>query len=258
MSEVKWIKLNTHMFEDEKIKLIEQMPDADTILVIWIKLLSQAGKTNASGYIFLSENIPYTDEMLATIFNRPLNTVRMALDVFKQFGMIEMDSNNFISVSNWEKHQNVAGLEKIREQTRQRVAKHREQKKLSQPKEECNVTVTQGNATEEELDKELEEEKEKKEKIPYVEIVTYLNDVVGKNFRSTTGKTREVIRARWNENFRLDDFKRVVDIKAKEWKNDSYWKRFLRPETLFGTKFEGYLNQETEEDKQPDQFENLF
>ncbi|CDQ22613.1 phage replisome organizer N-terminal domain-containing protein [Halobacillus karajensis] len=257
MSEVKWIKLNTHMFEDEKIKLIEQMPDADTILVIWIKLLSQAGKTNASGYIFLSENIPYTDEMLATIFNRPLNTVRMALDVFKQFGMIEMDDNNFISVSNWEKHQNVAGLDKIREQTRQRVAKHREQKKLSQPKEERNVTVTQSNATEEEL--ELEEEKEKKEKIPYVEIVTYLNDVAGTKYRSSTKKTQSLIKARYNEGFTIDDFKKVIDVKWDEWKNDQKMKKFIRPETLFSPKFEGYLNQDMNADDEIDeQFGGLF
>ncbi len=83
MSEVKWIKLSTQMFEDEKIKLIEQMPESDTILIIWVKLLSQAGKTNASGYIYLNQNIPYTDEMLATIFNRPLPIVRMALNTFQ-------------------------------------------------------------------------------------------------------------------------------------------------------------------------------
>ena len=69
MSEVKvkWIKLSTTMFEDEKIRLIESMPEADTLLIIWIKLLAQAGKTNASGYIFLNENIPYTEDMLATL-----------------------------------------------------------------------------------------------------------------------------------------------------------------------------------------------
>src|SRR5690625_2691781 len=103
MSEIKWIKLSTKMFEDEKIRLIEKMPEADTILIIWVKLLAQAGKTNASGYIFLSENIPYTDEMLATIFNRPLNTVRMALETFQRFGMIEIDDQSYIKITNWEK-----------------------------------------------------------------------------------------------------------------------------------------------------------
>lgn len=164
MSNVKWIKLSTQMFEDEKIKLIEHMPDADTILIIWVKLLSQAGKANANGYIYLSENIPYTDEMLATIFGRPLNTVRMALGIFKQFGMIDIDDNHFINIENWEKHQNVAGLDKIREQNRIRKQRQREKTKLPEPKRGSHVTVTPSHATELELelelDLELEREKE--------------------------------------------------------------------------------------------------
>ena len=165
MSDVKWIKLTTNMFDDEKIRLIESMPDADAVLVIWVKLLVQAGRTNANGYIFLNENIPYTDEMLATIFNRPLNTVRLALKTFKEFGMIEWDSNG-ICVANWEKHQNIEGLDKIREQNRLRQAKYRDKQKLLP---ESNVTVTSHNAIDIELDKELDKDKDIKidrKKIP--------------------------------------------------------------------------------------------
>lgn len=156
------------MFEDEKIKLIEQMPDADTILIIWVKLLSQAGKTNGNGYIYLSENIPYTDEMLSTIFGRPLNTIRLALETFKAFGMIEIDDENFISIANWEKHQNVEGLDRIREQTRIRQARYRKNKKIEQKKDDkdednegSDVTVTSRNAPEEELEEELDKERDK-------------------------------------------------------------------------------------------------
>src|SRR5690625_6260081 len=95
------------MFDDEKIKLIEKLPESDTILIIWIKLLSQAGRTNANGYIYLNENVPYTEEMLATIFDRSLNTVRLALKTLREFGMIHIDDDSFIRISNWEKHQNV-------------------------------------------------------------------------------------------------------------------------------------------------------
>jgi len=237
MSNVKWIKLSTTMFDDEKIKIIEQMPDADTILVIWIKLLNQAGKTNSSGYIFLSENIPYTDEMLATIFGRPLSTIRLALQTFEQLGMIGIDDNSFISISNWEKHQNIEGLDRIREQTRKRVAKHRERKHLEEPKKDSNVTVTLRNATEEELEEDIDKSKY------IVEIVSYLNDAAGKNYRHTTNKTKALINARVNEGFTVDDFKNVIDKKVKDWKEDSKMNRYLRPETLFGSKFEGYLNE---------------
>jgi predicted phage replisome organizer len=156
MAEVKWIKLSVSMFEDEKIRLIEALPEADTILLIWIKLLAQAGKTNASGYIYLNENIPYTDEMLATIFNRPINTVRLALKTFEQFGMIDVNEDKFISVVNWEKHQNIDGLEKIRLDTKKRVQKHREKQKQIGSNVKCNVTLTQGNDTE--VEEEREEE----------------------------------------------------------------------------------------------------
>lgn len=79
--------------------------------------------------------------------------------------------------------------------------------------------------------------------IPYVEIVTYLNNVASKNYRPSTSKTKKIIKERWGEGFRLEDFKRVIDIKTKEWINDEKMDKFLRPDTLFGTKFEGYLNQ---------------
>lgn len=81
-------------------------------------------------------------------------------------------------------------------------------------------------------------------RIPYKEIVDYLNKKTGKNFKHKTAKTRKFIEARWNQDFRLDDFKKVIDVKTDEWLNTDSDK-YLRPETLFGTKFEGYLNQKT-------------
>lgn len=154
MSEVKWIKITTNMFEDEKIDFIESLPEADAILVIWIKLLAQAGKCNSNGFIFLTEQIPYTEEMLAHKFRRPLGVVKLALGALKRLEMIEMD-DGVLRISNWEKHQNIQGLDKIREQTRKRVAKHRQkQVELLSGNEECSVTVTQGNETD--IDKELE------------------------------------------------------------------------------------------------------
>src|SRR5690625_2950372 len=154
MSNIKWIKLSTSMFEDEKIRLIEQMPDADTILIIWVKLLAQAGKTNASGYIYLSENIPYTEEMLATIFNRPVSTVRLALKTFEQFGMITIDENNFIEISNWEKHQNIEGMERVRKLNAERNRRYRERKKQEKlGSEDSNGEVSVKSPDDTEIDK---------------------------------------------------------------------------------------------------------
>lgn len=188
MADIKWIKITTTMFDDEKIKLIESMPDCDSILIIWIKLLAQAGKCNATGYLILTQNIPYTDEMLASIFNRPLNTVRMALSIFKDFGMIDMD-DNCICISNWGKHQNVEGMEKVRELARDRKnAQRLREKQLKLMSRDSHVTVTQCHAIDIDIDieknnniciPESENKPKKKPKtemqIPYQEIMDLYN-----------------------------------------------------------------------------------
>ena len=79
MNNIKWIKISCDFFDDEAIKLIEQMPESDSIIVIWLKLLISAGKVNDKGYIYFKKEIPYTDEMLSAVFNRPLNIIRLAI-----------------------------------------------------------------------------------------------------------------------------------------------------------------------------------
>ena len=160
MAEVKWIKLSSDVFENRKIRQIEALPDHDAIIVIWFKILCLAGNINDNGNLCFTSEIPYTDQMMATQFNRPLSTVQMALSVFQKFGMVEI-VDDIIHVSNWEKYQNIEGLDKIREQTRLRTAKYRERKKLGMIQEEsnacdvtCDVTVTQCNAIEEDIEEE--------------------------------------------------------------------------------------------------------
>ena len=148
MAEVKWIKILVDIFDDEAIKLIEQMPDGDTLLVIWFKLLAKAGKTNDGGLVYLKENIPYTDEILATVFNKPIATIRLAMQTFRNLGMVELTNEHQILITNWEKHQNIDGLAKVREQTRLRTQRSREKRKLLlEDKEKCNATVALHNAT---------------------------------------------------------------------------------------------------------------
>ena len=157
MAEVKWIKICTDIFDDEKIMLIEGMPDADSIIAIWFKLLCLAGKQNNGGVFLLNDKVAYNDEMFATIFRRPINTVRLALNTFENFGMVEIINNTYY-IPNWEKHQNVDKMAELREQNRKRVAKHREKQKALDGNVTSNVTVTQCNAIERE--KEGDKEKE--------------------------------------------------------------------------------------------------
>lgn len=127
--EVKWIKIVTDIFDDEKILLIETLPAADSIITIWFKLLCLCGKQNNSGVLMFNGHLAYTDEMLAVIFRRELPTVRLALKTFQDFGMIEI-IDGVITIPNWDKHQNIDALEKQREDTRVRVQRFREKQKL--------------------------------------------------------------------------------------------------------------------------------
>jgi predicted phage replisome organizer len=172
MSSVSWIKIRVDMWDDEKIRLIEQLPDADRILVVWLKLLTLAGLKNSLGQIFVNDEMPYTDEMLAAIFHRPVNVVRMALTAFQKFRMVEISANQTIIICNWAKHQNVEGMEKIRQQNLERKQRQR-QRQIEQYLLSCgghvtrHVTlrdaVTQNGVTERD---QIENKKEKREEVP--------------------------------------------------------------------------------------------
>lgn len=160
-----WIKLSTSIFDDEKIKLIELMPEGDSLLVIWLKLLCFAGKTDNDGVFRLNKEIPYNAEMLAGIFNRKLSTVRTALDVFQKFGMVTIIDDAY-ALPNWPKYQNdsdalVKSQEKNRLRQKKWYDKHKKpllessSRKPNVRSNDSNVSLT---ATEVEEDKELEKE----------------------------------------------------------------------------------------------------
>ena len=148
MADVKWIKLQTDIFDHRKIRHIETMPEGDAIIVIWLNILCLAGNSNRDGMIYFTEEIPYTEEMLVTEFRRPAKTVQLALMTFRKFGMIET-IDDIICISNWEKYQSADKLAAIREQTRLRVEKHRNKKAVCNAKTVTQALhVTDGNATE--------------------------------------------------------------------------------------------------------------
>lgn len=208
MAEIKWIKITTGMFEDEKIDFIESLPEADAILIIWIKLLTMAGRCNANGYIFLTEKIPYTPEMLAHKMRRSPNVVKLALETLSRLEMLTLEDNT-IKVTNWEKHQNIEGMERIREQTRKRVARHREKRKELPSNVTCNATVTQSNATD--IDKDIDIDKERDKDI-YVNFVDGYHAICPSLSRviKITEPRKRAMKARIDE-FGLETIKTVLE-----------------------------------------------
>lgn len=233
MADVKWIKIVTDIFDDEKMLLIESMPSADSIIVIWFKLLCLAGKNNNSGVFMLNDKIAYTDEMLATIFRRDVNTVRLAIKSFEEFGMIEV-IDNVITIPNWSKHQTLDQLEERKEYMREYMKKYRgKQKELIECKTNGKVYSESNsnanvNSLEVEEDKNKKENKKKKESINYQQIADMYNNtcVSFPRMVSLSNDRKKAIRARL-KTYSIEDFQTLFS-KAEEsdflkGQNDRNW-----------------------------------
>ncbi len=155
MAKVSWIKIETEMFNNSKIGHIRNLPEGNNIVLIWVMLLTMAGRCNANGLIFLTENIPYNEKMLADELRFDESVVRLALSVLEKFGMITRDGN-LLTIPGWEEHQNIEGMDKIREQNRIRKQKQRErQRNMIEQDTSRDVTQQSKNKNKkEELDKE--------------------------------------------------------------------------------------------------------
>lgn len=169
MAEVQWIKLYIDVFDKRKIKKLRRLPAGNDLLLIWVMLLVMAGKCNAGGMIFITESIPYTEEDLADELDFEADTISNALKAFQDLDMISYTDDGYINIIGWEEYQNTDKLAEIREQTRKRVAKSRENKRLRASNDECNVTVTLQkplrNAIEEDKDKDIKKKKREERKV---------------------------------------------------------------------------------------------
>lgn len=158
MADVKWIKITTDVFDDEKILLIESLPDSYAIITVWFKLLCLAGKQNNSG-VFIMGQMPYTDKMLATIFRMKEATVTMALQTFEQFEMIEI-VDGVITIPNWGKHQNLDQLEKKRNSQRLYMREYREKQKQLSCKANSK-TNSKANVSRADIEEDIDIDKER-------------------------------------------------------------------------------------------------
>lgn len=206
MAGVKWIKLTTDMFDNRKIKHLRKLPEGNNIVLIWVMLLTMAGKCNANGMIFLTENIPYTTKMLADELGFEENTVRLALQSLEQLGMI-FTKEEFFAISGWSEHQNIEGMDKIREQNRIRKQNQRERQRLA-IEENSHVTSRDSHATDKNRKEEDKNRKEEEKRIDYGNIVQMYNVHCHSlpSVRSLSEARKKAIKARLN-NYTVEDFK---------------------------------------------------
>lgn len=242
-----WLKLKEDFFEEKQIKYLRKLPDGDKLVIAYLKMQLKSLRTE--GFIKYDSILPSNEDELAMILDEDSNIVKLMVQALLQVKAIEiLDDGSFYMIA----MQDLIGKEG---QSAERVRNFRERQK--QVALQCNTDVTKCN-TEIEKEKEKEKEKEIDKDINNIyiveqsttppklssncnEIIKYLNQKIGTNYKCTTKKTQTLIRARINEGFIEEDFKKVIDNKCEEWLGTE-WEKFLRPETLFGTKFESYLN----------------
>lgn len=248
MADVKWIKITTDIFDDEKILMIESMPSADSIIVIWLKLLTFAGKQNNDGVFLMSNRIAYTDEMLACIFRRDVNLVRMALRTFEQFGMVEI-IENVITIPNWNKHQSLDAYEKKKAYDRKYRMEQREKQRLLAAG--SNDSRTDSRTTVVVPDKEIEEEKEierdsnknsarqtsKADVEAFFESVWNLYPV--KKGKGQVSETKRKILFKIG----YEQMERAINRYLTELKKDASWRKPQNGSTFFNSGYVDYLDE---------------
>ena len=173
MNEIKWIKIDVTLFDNRKIKAIRTLPEGDSIVVIWLQLLCLAGRVNDYGSVYITKEMPYTEQILANECGVSVSTIQLALKTFQNMGMIEI-VEDVIYIANWEKYQAIEKMELIRQQNRDRQKKWYEiHKKL--PNVSLTDNLTQPNATD--IDIDIRDKKNNRFIKPSVkEIADYCNN----------------------------------------------------------------------------------
>ncbi|WP_413486795.1 phage replisome organizer N-terminal domain-containing protein [Carnobacterium maltaromaticum] len=248
-----YLKLKDNFFETDSMIILESMPDGYKYSNILMKLYLKSLKTE--GRLMFNDRIPYNPTVLAQITRHSVGDVEKALTIFRDLELIEVLDNGAIYILDIQDYIGKSSSEADRKrQYRQRIE---QEKRVA-----IGTVGTNGQMSgqmsdkhppeleiEIELDIELEKEKEidiEKEKIPFKEIIDYLNEKAGKSFKNVETH-KKLIRARWNEGQHLDDFKKVVDNMVANWTGKTFdgkpAETYLQPSTLFGNKFDQYLNQ---------------
>lgn len=247
-NDVKWIKITTDIFDNLKIKHLKAVPELGHALVcVWFELLCMAGTCNKCGMLSMSNNLAITEDLIAEAFHEDIKLVQMALRMFQEMGMIEITDNNSIQIANWLEYQSEEGLEAIRKYERENKAKYREkQKQIALEDKKCPRTMSKDKSVDSSISISTSNSSLSNNSISNKEtisnIVNYLNKVLGSNYKSTSKNTVKHINARLEEGYLEEEFFAVIDKMYEKWHGDSKMAQYLRPETLFGTKFESYLN----------------
>ena len=228
-----WLQLKDNFFNSKEMKLMRKLPGGEEITIIYLKMmlasLAEQGKLYFEG---LAEDLA---EELSLIIDEDPEAIRLTLMFLTKKKLLTTSDNYQF---NLEQVPEMVGSETA---STRRSRKHRETQKLLQ----CNTTATKGNG-DIDIDIDIDIDKgQKPQSDVYEEIIKYLNEKTGSHFKPTSKSTQRLINGRLSENYTIEDFKYVIDVKTNEWKDNTKMSKYLTPDTLFNaSKFEKYRNQQ--------------
>lgn len=225
-----WLKLDKNFLKSSQMKVVKSMPNGKDYIIFYLSLMLESVET--VGHLRFTALVPYNAEMLSAITDTNVDIVKSAIQIFCELGLMQIFDDGTIFLPQ------VPSITGKESESAERVRKYRERIKQQDNvlALQCNTNVTKCNDN-----KEKEKDKDKQRIETIKEIVEYLNLKINSKYRHTTKTTKDTIVARLNEGFSLEDFKTVIDNQYAKWHNTE-WEQYLRPQTLFGTKFESYLN----------------
>lgn len=246
MADVKWIKITTDIFDDEKILLIESLPDPYAIITCWFKLLCLAGKQNNSG-VFMMGRIAYTDKMLATIFRMNEATVKMALQTFEQFGMVEI-VDGVITIPNWNKHQSLDAYEKKKAYDRKYRMEQREKQRLLAAQNNDNRTASRTTVgvpdkeEEKDIDKDIDNKNSASHQPSKADVDAFFESIwelypVKKGKGQVSASKRKAL-----YEIGFDKMEQAINRYLDELKKDSSWRKPQNGSTFFNSGYVDYLD----------------
>jgi len=276
-----WLKVDKKFFDNLFIKRLKNMPGGYTMTVIYIRLMLESLEDDC--ILYYEGYFDSLVQELALKLDVSEDDINMTVAYFTRCGLIQIDDDGHATLSqakamvesetNWSKYKreqrkqapNVARLENVQNSwTFSNLCPTEKEKENRVNSKSNNLyldNILSGNPDftfptwlEENARKDLEKTKHKELWIP----IAYLNQVANKRYKFVD-KTKRLLLARFKEGYTLEDFKQVIDIKTAEWKDSPEFSKYLRPETLFGSKFDGYLNQKpkTIKGKSEDNFPDL-
>ena len=220
--------LDVDFFENHKVKALAETPDGQLKIIVWLKLLAYAGKLNDEGRIYEHKGETLNRKFLSRLCGVTETQIAEFLKEYKRLRMIRFDTDKTMRLVNWSKYQNATSF-------------CCEKEILSpKPPYQGKVRIRDNDLSSFKDEKEEEEFKLKIYHKLRVDVINYLNKVLGTNYKYNADYVVRVLNARITEGYTLEDFKKVIDSQYKEWFGTDMQK-FLRPQTLFSTKFDGYL-----------------